>query len=429
LAPPGSLAFATLQIAPHGPERDGFDTAFGKLLGRAPDARLGEAFTEAASTSGRLDYLADVRPWLGDSVSIVVTKAAPRSADFALLVASTDDQKAQAAIDKDLAGQNARTRTYRDISYKAMADGTVNGIVSHFVVAGTESAFKAVVDAASDGKSLVDSDQWKASVGSRGDGKVGLAYVDGKGLLESLASNLPGVERVVAPLLLSSADVHPLVATLAARPESLVVDVSSPGTKPDPRGPGAASSSLIESLPADSWLALALPAVGQTLGKLASVVRANPLLAAPYAAYAERLHTRTGLDVDKDLLTLGDVGLFARGKSGTVVAQASGATLRRLRAFVEPATQRHLRVSGPVRARTTLGASPLFRKAAAAIGQRPTLFVDFAKALRVAAGSSQHRDDARFKRALPRLRHIEFMAAGARRDGGLDVARAVIGLR
>jgi Protein of unknown function (DUF3352) len=429
LAPPGTLAFATFELAPQGPEKAGFDAAFGKLLGPTPEAKLGEAFTKAAQTSGKLDYLADVKPWLGDTVSVAVTRVAPHGGDFALLAASTDDGKAQAAIDKDLSSVHTESRSYRDVSYKVMDDGTANGVVSHFVVAGTEAAFKAVVDAAKDGKSLADSDQWKTSVGDRGNGKAGLGYVDVKGLLQSLASNLPGAERLAAPLLLGMVDVHPIVATLDAQPDSLVVDVSSPGTKPDPRGPEAASSPLIESLPADAWLALAVPDVGATLAKVEAALKANPLIAAQYAQIAQALRQRTGLDVDKDLLTLGDVGVFARGASGTVVAQAPKATLQRLRAVAQSRTNRRLRVRAPARAANALGGSALFRKAAAAVGQRPTLYVDFAGALRVAAASPHHRGDAHFKRALPRLRHVEYIAAGARRDGGLDVARAVIGLR
>jgi hypothetical protein len=428
LAPPGTLAFATFELAPQGPEQAGFDAAFGKLLGPNPEAKLGEAFTKAVQTSGKLDYVADVKPWLGATASVAVTRIAPNGGDFALLVASTDDAKAQAAIDKDLAGVHTASRSYRDVSYKVQDDGTANGIVSHFLVAGTEAAFKAVVDTAKDGKSIADSQQWKTSVGNRGDGRVGLAYVDGKGLLQSLASNLPGAERLAAPFLVGMVDLHPIVVTLDAQPDAFVVDVSSPGTKPDPRGPGAASSPLIESMPADAWAALALPDVGTALGKVARSLEANPLITAQYAQFAQRLRRRTGLELGKDLLTLGDVGLYARGTKGALVAEARQTTLQRLRRLVEPATQHRLLVTGPTRPDRALGDSALFQKAAAAIGGRPTAFVDFGQALGVAAASAHH-DDAKFQRALPRLRHIEFVAAGARRDQGLDVARAVIGLR
>jgi hypothetical protein len=76
-----------------------------------------------------------------------------------------------------------------------------------------------------------------------------------------------------------------------------------------------------------------------------------------------------------------------------------------------------------------LGDSDLFRKAAAAIGERPTVFVDVGPALKLAAASPHHRADERFQRALPRLQHLEYAALGARREGNLDVLRAVLGLR
>jgi hypothetical protein len=430
LAPSGTLAFASFDMTLPGSA----DAAFEKLLGPAPEAKLGAAFTKATQTSGKLDYLADVRPWLGDTVSVAVTRVAPRDCDFALLAASTDDEKAQAAIDKDLAGAHAETRDYRGVSYMRLDDGTVNGIVSHFLVAGTEAAFKGVVDASKGGDSLADTEQWKSSVGDRGEGKLGLAYVDAKALLQSFASSLPGAKGVVAPLLLGMVQLKPIVATLDATPDSFLVDASSPGAKPDPRGPGAASSPLIESMPARAWLALAVPDVGQALGKVATALKANPLIASQYARVADAFRARTGLDLDRDLLTLGDVGVFARGTTastvrGTLVVQSRRATLRRLRALVGAHAKHRVAVMPPRPAVEPLGQTPLFKKAADAIGGRPTLFVDFAPALQVAATSPHHRSDEHFQRALPRLRHIEYIAAGARRDGDLDVVRGVIGLR
>src|SRR5439155_5650654 len=242
-------------LGPTGPEKADFDAAFGKLLGADPETKLGEAFTKAVQTSS-LSYVDDVKPWLSGPVAVALTGIAQNSCDFALLMPSSDDGKAQAAIDKDLAG-GAQDRTYRDVAYKLQGDGTANGIVDHVVVAGTETAFKDVVDATKDGKTLAGSDQFKNTVGDRGNGKAGLAYVDAKALLQTVAANLPGVQRVAAPMLLGMLDLHPFVATLDAKPDSLIVDVASPGTKLDLNGPGAASSPLIDSFPADSWLALA----------------------------------------------------------------------------------------------------------------------------------------------------------------------------
>ena len=451
LAPKTTLAYASFELSPQGDERADFDTAFGKLLGADPETGLGHAFTEAAQTSGGLDYESDVKPWLGDTITGIVTGLAGEHPDYALLVASTDDDKARAAIDKDLAGAHATERAYRDVSYKSMDDGTVNGVVDGFLVAGTEPAFKAVVDTSKDGESLADSQQWKDSVGDRGEGKIGLAYVDAKALLQSAASRLPGAQRVAAPLLLSLVHVNPFVATLDATPDSLVVDVSSPGTKADPRGPAAASSPLIESLPSDSWLALALPDVGRALGRVAGALRSNPLIASQYQGVLAGVRTRTGVDLQRDVFdSVGDIGAFIRGKTkatvnGAVVVESTRpnrlgrkiALLPRLPAEVRVTSVggRVIVAHGPGATRAAqsraraLGSTDLFRTAADALGSRPTLFVDFAPALRLAAASPHHRNDPHFQHVLPRLQHLEYLVVGARRDGDLDVVRAVLGLR
>jgi uncharacterized protein DUF3352 len=477
LAPATTLAYASFELAPQGAEKQGFDTAFGKLLGADPERRLGEAFTNAVQTSGRLDYDADVKPWLGETATAVVTSVGSERPDYALLVASTDDDKARAAIDKDLAGVHTASREYRGVAYKAMDDGTANGVVGHFLVAGTEAAFKSVVDTAKEGKSLADSGQWKSSVGNRGDGKVGLAYVDVKGLLQSFASKLPGAQRLAAPLVLGLVQIHPFVATLDANADSLVADVSSPGTKPDPRGPGAASSQLIESLPADAWAAFAVPKVGQALGTLATALKANPLIGAQYERVVAQVKANTGLDLETDVLAaIGDVGVFARGSSpatagGALVVQSPqpatlARTVRRLPALIRRAGHADVRVTGrgargfdvtsghaprAVQVRVSgdgaiaaygapalraaqhpagrLGETPLFRTAAAAVGERPTFFLDFGPALKLATASPHHRNDKDFQRALPRLQQLEYLAVGARREGKLDVLRAVLGLR
>jgi Protein of unknown function (DUF3352) len=459
VAPANTLAYASFDMAPTGPDKADFDAAFSKLLGADPETRLGEAFTKAVQTSS-LSYADDVKPWLAGPVAVALTGVGQNSCDFALLMPSSDDGKAQAAIDKDLTGTGAQDRTYRDVAYKLQGDGTANGIVDHVVVAGTETAFKDVVDATKDGKSLAGSDQFKTTVGDRANGKVGLAYVDAKAVLQSVAANLPGVQRVAAPMLLGMLDLHPFVATLDAKPDSLIVDVASPGTKVDPNGPGAASSPLIESFPADSWLALAVPKAGAALGKLEAALKSNPLIGAEFANIAASVRAQTGIDLDKDVVaSLGDVGMFVRGTTPATVAAtlvtrptrpgALANTMKRLPAVIVaktrgrakvtpqasgfdvagPRGKRRLLVRTGVRAQTKLGNTALFRTAAALIGQRPTFFVNVGPALDLAAKAPRHKSDEHFKAALPRLRHVEYVAAGARRDAGLDVLRGVIGLR
>jgi hypothetical protein len=434
VAPANTLAYASFDMSPAGTAKSGFDAAFGKLLGPDPETQIGDAFTKAVETSGKLDWQTDVKPWLAGRVAVAVTSVGDHSCNFALLMPSSDDGQAQAAIDKDLAGVHTRDAEYRDVHYKLQGDGTANGIVDHAVVAGTETAFKDVVDGVKDGKTLAASDQFKTTVGDRGDGKAGLAYVDAKALLQSLASNLPGMQRVAAPILLGMADIHPFVATLDAQPDALIVDAASPGTKPDPRGPAAASSPLIESMPARAWFAAAVPDVGAALGKVVTALEANPLIGGQVARVSASVRAQTGIDLQKDVIDgLGDVGMFARGKKAVVVAQPNkpGALdnlMARLPTLVPDKARKHVRFRTGVNARSKLGDTVFFKKATALVGNRPSMFVNVAPALALAAQAPHHRRDAHFKRALPHLRHVDFVAAGARRDGDLDVLRGVVGI-
>jgi hypothetical protein len=472
IAPAGTIAYASFEFSPDGAEKEDFDAAFGKLLGAEPETKLKRAFADGIKESGsKLDFEKDVEPWLGDVAAAVVTGVGPDGPDYAVLVASKDDDEARDAIDKDLAGRGSQQREYHGSEYRLLDDGTANGVVDHFLVAGTHAAFKAVVDA-DGGKSLADSEGWKKSVGDRADGKVGLAWVDVKAALQAFAPQLPGAQRVATPLLLGLVRLHPFVATLDANPNALVVDVSSPGTPPDKRGVAARSSSLIENLPSDAWAALAVPQLGEALGMVANGLKLNPLMAQQYATVTRELRRSTGLDLERDILAgIGDVGFFVRGTSvptlagGAIIEAARPAALRRtiarLPALIARSGDAKVRPRGtgfdvtarevpqPIQVRMregraaaaygrgalrsalapteTLGGTDTFRKAAAAVGARPVLFASFAQIAELVRSSPEK--DPEVARALEHLDRMEYAAIGARRDGGLDTIRAVLGLR
>jgi Protein of unknown function (DUF3352) len=469
LAPAGTLAYASLELAPRGSEKRDFDTALAKLLGRDPETALARGLIDAIKEKvSPLDYAQDVKPWLGDTAAVALTSVAGHRPDFVLLLASTDDDKARAAIEKDLSGRGAQPRSYRGNDYRLLDDGTANGVVDHFLVAGTERAFKAVVDTGKDGKSLADSQAWRDSVGDPAQGKVGLGFLDLKAFIQDALAHVGGAQRLLAPLALGFVQLHPFVATLTAQPDAFVLDVSSPGTPADKRGPLAASSPLIETLPGDSWLALALPRVGAVLEKVVAALKLSPLIGAQYARIARELRRSSGLDIERDILAgISDVGVFARGSSmhdlnaGLVVAAGNRAALRRTIARLPRllARQRGLSVrsrrggfnvadrsmSRPIQVRSTapgavavygspraaiapatrLGRSADFGKAAATLGARPTLFVAFPPLFDFVRHEDHH---ALTPEESARLSHLDYAGAGVRRDGGLDVIRVVLGL-
>jgi hypothetical protein len=470
LAPASTIGYASFELAPQGDEKQGFDAAFGKVLGPNPEGQIGKALTDAAKEHGsKLEYAADVKPWLGDTAAAVLTGFAQDHADYALLLASTDDDKARAAIDKDLASRQVDSRSYKGVDYKLISGKIANGVVGHYLVAGTESAFKAIVDTDKGGPSLADSKTWHDSVGNRGDGKIGLGWFDLKAFIQRAIAGSP-VGRMFAPLGLALVPLHPFVATLDANDDGFVLDVSSPGTPAGKNGTTLASSPLIETLPGDSWAAVALPSVGALLQKVVSGLKLNPLIGAQYSRFAKQLRHETGLDIERDLLAgIGDVGLFARGtgkrtvSGGAVIAAADRAALRRTLVRLPrlingvPTLTAHkvaagfevrgeglprpiqVRAGGPGAVATLgsaraalapasrLGSKPLYRRAFTTVGARPTLFVALAPVIDLVKAFAKPSDQPTAEEEA-RLRHLDYLAAGVRRDGGSGVIRVVLGI-
>ena len=227
---------------------------------------------------------------------------------------------------------------------------------------------------------------------------------------------------------------------------------------------------MIETLPGDSWGALALPRVGAFVQKLVTGLKANPLIAAGYGRFAAQLKRESGLDVERDLLAgIGDLGLFVRGtdkrtlSGGVVVAAADHAALRRTLAGLPRLIARsrtlyvrraangfdvngeglprpiQVRAGGPGAVATLgpattalapssrLGSTPLYRRAFKTVGARPTLFValqpivDLVKSLAKPSDQPSAQDEAR-------LRHLDFLALGVTRNDGNDLVRIVLGI-
>ena len=475
LVPAATIAYASFQFDPEGDNASDFDSAFTKLIGANPSEKIKRSFADAIKEEdSKLDYEADVKPWLGGTVAAALTGFRSGSdPDYAVLVESKDDDKARDAIDKDTAGRQTAKREYHGTDYKLLEDGTANGVVDHYLVAGTEAGFKAVVDASKDSaKSLAESEQWKQSVGDRGEGKVGLGFLDVKGAIRGIASQLPGAQGIATPLLAGALPIKPFVATLDAKPDSLVLDVASPGTPQGKQALHTGASTLIEDLPSDSWFALAVPKLGQAVSLALQNFKQNPLMSQQYAQMARQLKIASGLDIERDILAgIGDTGVFVRGSSektvgGGLVIQADDAaalkrTLATLPALIARSGDAKVRRRGsgfdvtsrdmpkPIQVRmsggravgaygasnlraglappSTLGGTELFRKAATAVGSRPVVFATFSQ-IAALARTAKHKDKDLAK-VQARLAHLEYAALGGHRDGQTDSLRAVLGLR
>jgi hypothetical protein len=314
LAPASSFVYAEATIDPTGAQEAAMRSILGDLPGSGPPQQRLDNLLELASQSkeSKVDYLKDVKPWLGDKAAVFVSQpqAGTSSPPWAVVIATTDENKAKATIEKGLEPSD-KPRSYNGTEYVVDKDGTALATLDGFFVAGSEAGLKAAVDAGKSG-SLSGSDRYKEATKDASDDRVALVYEDLGGVMQMLAGSSGQSLGAAAPLLGRMLGGKPVVATVKAEQQALVIDGSL-----FPAGSGLdlfdKTTPLLGDVPSDSWLAIGAPDFGATLqsliGMFAGVVGGEDNL-------NQQLRSATGLDLQKDILSwIGDVALFAGGDS------------------------------------------------------------------------------------------------------------------
>ena len=314
LAPASSFVYAEATIDPSGGQQAAMRSILGDLPGSgAPEQRLDNLLEEASRADhSRVDYLKDVKPWLGDKVAVFA--APPRSGSaspaWAIVVATTDEAKARDAIEKAKRPGDEQRR-YNGTGYTVDADGTATATVGGFFLAGSESGLKAAIDA-SKGGSLSASDRYRQATANASGDRIALVYEDTGGLLQMLASSSGQSLGPAAPFVGRLFGGKPVVATVRAEQQALVIDGSilPSGTGLDLSGK---STPLLGELPGDSWLAVGSSDVGTALKNMIGLVAGA---VGGEQALDRQLRSATGLDLQRDVLGwIGDAAVFVRGDS------------------------------------------------------------------------------------------------------------------
>jgi len=484
LAPASSIVYGDLTVGPSGGRRDNAQAVFSRLLNTPdPGTKIADTLDKALKQSAKgVSYGKDIKPWLGRRVGFAVTGTASGGGKpLALFLDSTDDGTARSFIERTNSGPN---RDYRGVTYRVSGTAVV-GIVHHVVVDAPEAIFKQVVDTASGGPALASDPAFqrgRTASSSRGQAlvniSVNLAPLLNSPALAQSSVQLDAVRRAIDPS-------QPITFSVDALPNALALEVTA---KPSPQAASTnapPATSLLRALPAQSWLALAVPHVGQSIAR--ALGRLPPQVQPRLTAGLDSIRRKTGLDLQRDVLpALGDTAVFASGTQLAGLAAGSpnpgdvafglvsqptdaaaakrtiarvGALLRSQgKAAITPAPggfaarskanaggpgilveQRGERVAVGIGQRTedsllngtqgpTLGSSPAFNAAQATLGAglSPSFFLSFAPVLALAQVSSTQSPS--YQRAQPYLRKLDYLVLGSGRRDGLAVSRLVLGI-
>jgi len=308
LVPAGAPVYAEANLHPSGEQQAAINSIIEKFPGQgSAGERIRGLLEKALSESDTgLSYSKDIEPWLGDQAGFFVSSLGNDGGHMsgAAVVATDDEDAAQAAVDKAKGGRDA---SYKGHDYRTFDDDAAAGVVDGWVVIGTEGAFKAAVDTAEGGSSLDDDEKFQDAIGDAADDRLGFVYVD----TPSLAKRLQGAGAPVGPF----ADIFkdPVVATVNATAQGVRIESKLPKSFSAAIPFFGEGGDLAGDLPADSWLALSVPNLGETLSGVFSAFSAN---GAGIGALSKQLEAATGIDIQRDVLSwMGDASIFVRGTS------------------------------------------------------------------------------------------------------------------
>jgi len=486
VAPKAAPIYAVATISPEGDQRDAVNSIARKFGASDPGKMISQGIQRSLNRSGdagKLDFQKDIKPWLGRRAAVTVTQvqSGRRRATGAVILASKDLDATRKAIKKAEQGQRISKASYRGVDFDVdQSDQSAKGIVGNFLVQGFQpDGFRAVVDASKDG-GLIDAPNFQAAK-RRGEGKLAMAYLDIKGFVSVALALLPPDQRSAVQGALGGSNPQPLTATLDAKSNAVSFELLSPAGKAANGGQSAGKAPVIAGLPGDSFAAVGIPRLGQTLSTTLRNFESG-LAGAAIAPIKAAVAKRTGLDLERDILaSLGDVALFARGTSlvdvgaglvtqpqnpaaarrvvsklgGFIAKQGAASGVKTVRtqvggadgvkitvpslpgainfvvkgaklvlAYSDPATTQALSPS------TKLSQSTNYQRATSSLGGiSPSLFVDFAPISSLLDAATSGRSTSSLTRAKQVLQSLDTLALGGRREGNQQMVRFVLKLK
>jgi hypothetical protein len=196
----------------------------------------------------------------------------------AIVLDTSDVARARSFVESQAKRAGAHAAAYRNVSYLVTPSGVAFGVIDRFVVIGSASGLRGVIDTTLGGPSLIQAPAYARLLAAAPSGALAHLYANppspprgsGSSSTGPQAKEGPGLVGVLAGARPVNVSLVPATGSIALDADSLAGAASvAQGT---PGNPGGLVSSISEGarvlgeLPAESWLAVGLGNVGTTLG-------------------------------------------------------------------------------------------------------------------------------------------------------------------
>lgn len=481
-AAPGSLVYVEGELAPSGTLKANVDALTQKIAGvdNLGDYIVAKLEASAKKDGEPVDFAKEVEPWLGEKAAIAFQALKDGDLKDSVMTVQTTD----AAAAREFVDRRARQSSvpYEEASYEGVEfevggseDNAIGVVGDDLVMTEGEAGFEAAVDASS-GESLADREEFDQAMSHTVDGSLADAYVNVGNLIKQSDSEI----EPQALQALKTTGIDPseatAVASLVPGSDQVEIDVSANAGGETP--PAGDASTMLGSLPGDSFAALASTGFGERLGEVLDELDEKGIPGQIEPHELKQNVNQLGFDLDKIAASLEDAGLFASGtgkdnlggalvlttndssevstaiktigllvrRSGTpgvtaLTGKASGFSVRSDElgprplvvatkgdrvaiGYGVPQTLQGLSEdAGP-----TLADSPEYKAAASALGDTPISgFVSGPRALSLAQVLVPDSDTG-FEEATRYLKAIRYIAIGAGSEGDRATAKLIVGI-
>jgi Protein of unknown function (DUF3352) len=479
LAVPSSASlYFDATVKPTGQAQTDAKAALGKVFDTPdPGGKIVTLLEQEAQSEGHpINFQQDVTPWLGEKAGFFFTDLTDDAQKGAAVIETTNPTAALAFARKASGATetNPAPRSYNGASYQddPSDPGSVFGTVGDFLVTGDETAFKAAVDAES-GDSLGDSGDFKDALDQLPSDRLGSLYTVPRTLIDALGPEQ--IDQASQDAIEKSAGEaldKPVSGALTASADDFDLEFIGGDT-----GVDTPESTLVGDVPADSWLALGLGNLGDTVKRTLEQLKDSGI--PDIQQGLGQVEQATGASIDQLTNALGDAVLYVRGNkestlNGALVVQSNdpdltGRLLTQLQTLVQLGSQGSVKplqlgaggtgfqINDPTQVPQPVelaqqgdklvigyGANSAAQSLAPAqkLSDSPTFstakgqvsdlgmdfFLDFPTVFRLAE-SEGAKSDPDYRRAKPYIDALSYLATGSGTEGDQAELKAVVGLK
>jgi Protein of unknown function (DUF3352) len=320
IVPANTPLYVDATVKPTGSAQSDARAALGKVMDTSdPGGKIVSLLEKSAKAEGHpIDFQQDVAPWLGEKVGVFFTDLSGQETKQTAVLETTDPNAALAFARKGT-GATATTpapQTYNGATYQAdpTTPGDVFGTVGNFFLEGDEAGFKQAVDAER-GESLGEQSDFKDAIADLPDDRLGTFYSVPKTLIDSISAGEidPSIQALLEKSAGASLD-KPVSGALSATADSFDLDFIG-----GDNGAETPESSLLGTVPSDSWLALGIGNLGDVAKR--SLEQAKDQIP-NYDTVVQQIESTTGASLEDLEGSLGDAVLYVRGTNQSSIGGA-----------------------------------------------------------------------------------------------------------